>query len=64
MKEKRRTRKTAKSIRVVVVTRLLPRDGVIKEDNGAPEAGQLPRAWTGDCRETESHQRVGDTKSS
>ena len=27
-------------------------------DHGAPEAGQLPRAWTRDRRETKSRQRV------
>ena len=31
---------------VVVVTRPLSRDGGMAEDHGAPEAGQLPRAWT------------------
>ena len=28
------------------------------EDHGAPEAGQLPRVWTRDCRETESRQNA------
>ena len=28
------------------------------EDHGAPEAGQLPTAWTRGRRETESRQRV------
>ena len=39
---------------VVVVARPLPRDGGMAEDHGAPEDGQLPRAWTRDRRETES----------
>ena len=38
----------------VVVTRLLPRDGGMVEDHGAPEAGQLPKTRTRECRETES----------
>ena len=36
---------------VVVVIRLLPRDGGMAEDHGAPESGQLFRAWTRDRRE-------------
>ena len=32
-------------------------------DHGAPEAGQLPRAWTRGRRETESRQRVSGAKS-
>ena len=39
---------------VVVVTRLLPRDGSMAEDRGAPEAGQLSRVWTRDRRDRES----------
>ena len=30
----------------VVVNRLLPTDGGMAEDHGAPEAEKLPRAWT------------------
>ena len=45
---------------VVVVTRPPPRDGGMAE---APEARQLPRAWTRDRRETKSHQRVSGAKS-
>ena len=48
---------------VVVVTRPLPRDRGMAEDHGAPEAGQLPRAWTSDRRETESRQRVSGANS-
>ena len=33
------------------------------ENHGAPEAGQLPRAWTRGHRETESRQRASDAKS-
>ena len=33
------------------------------EDHGAPEAGQLPRAWTGGRRETESPKSVRRKKS-
>ena len=33
------------------------------EDHGAPEAGQLPKAWTRGRRETESRQRVNRAKS-
>ena len=40
-----------------------PRDGGMAEDHGAPEAGQLPRAWTRGRRETESRQRVSGAKS-
>ena len=43
---------------VVLVTRPRPRDGGIAEDHGAPEAGQLPRAWTRGRRETETRQRA------
>ena len=39
---------------VVVVTRPLPRDGGMAEDHGAPEAGQLPKAWTRGRNKTES----------
>ena len=39
---------------VVVATRPLPKDWDMAEDYGAPEAGQLPRAWTKGRRETES----------
>ena len=38
---------------VVVVTRPLPRDRGMAEDHRAPEAGQLPRAWTRGRRERE-----------
>ena len=48
---------------VVVVTQPLLRDVGMVKDHGAPEAGQLPRAWTRGCRGTESHQRVSGTKS-
>ena len=47
----------------VVVTRSLSWDGGMVEDHGAPEAGQLSRAWTRGCRETESRQRASATKS-
>ena len=33
------------------------------EDHGAPEARQLPRAWTIGRKETESRQRVSGAKS-
>ena len=46
------------SVGVVVFTRPLPRDGGIAGDHGAPEAGQLPRAWTRGRRETGSRQRA------
>ena len=48
---------------VVVVTRLLPRDGGMAEDHGAPEAGKFPKVWTRHCKETESRQRVSGAKS-
>ena len=46
---------------VVVVIRPIPRDGGMAEDHGAPEAGQLPKAWTGDCKERErvAKERAG-----
>ena len=46
---------------LVVVIRLIPRDGGMAEDHGAPEAGQLPKAWTGDCKERErvAKERAG-----
>ena len=37
---------------VVVAIRPLPRDGGMAEDHGAPEAGQISRAWTRGRRET------------
>ena len=52
------------SLLLLLVTRSLPRDGGMAEDNGAPEAGQLPRVWTRGRRETESRQRVSGTKQS
>ena len=48
---------------LLLITRPLPRDGARAEDHGAPEAGQLPRAWTRGRRETESRQRVSGAKS-
>ena len=41
---------------VVGVTRSLPRDGGMANEHGAPEAGQLLRAWTRGRRDTESRQ--------
>ena len=41
---------------LLLVTRLLPRDGGMAEDHGAPEAGQLPKVWTRGRKETESRQ--------
>ena len=38
---------------VVVVIRPIPRDGGMAEDHGAPGAGQLHKAWTGDCKKRE-----------
>ena len=38
----------------VVVARPFPRDGDMAENHGAPEAGQLSRAWTRGRRERES----------
>ena len=49
---------------LLLATRTLPRDGGMAEDHGAPDAGQLPRAWTIGCRETESRHRVSGAKSS
>ena len=48
---------------VVVFTQPLPWDGGMAEDHGAPEAGQLPKAWTRGRKETESHQRASAAKS-
>ena len=48
---------------VVVVTRLLPRDGGMAKHHGSPDARQLLKAWTRDCKETESRQRASGTKS-
>ena len=45
---------------VVVLTRSLPKNGGMAEDQ---EAGQLPSAWTRDRRETESRQRASSAKS-
>ena len=48
---------------LLLFTRLLPRDGGMAEDHGAPEARQLPKIWTRSGKETESRQRVSGTKS-
>ena len=50
------------SLVVVVVTRPLPRDGGVAEDHGAPETGQIPRAWTRGRKETQSCERVSNAK--
>ena len=47
----------------VVVARPLPRDEGMAEDHEAPEAGQLPKAWTSGHTETESRQRSSGAKS-
>ena len=47
----------------VVDTRSLPRDGGMAEDHGALETAKLSRAWTRDCRETESRQKASGAKS-
>ena len=51
-------------VAVVIVTQPLPRDGGMAENHGAPEAGQLARAWSRGSRETESRQRTSGEKSS
>ena len=33
------------------------------KDHRAPEAGRLPKAWTGGHEETESRQKASDEKS-
>ena len=48
---------------LLLFTRPLPRDRGMAEDHGAPESGQLPRAWTRGRKETESRQRVSGAKS-
>ena len=48
---------------VVVVVILLPSDGGMAEDHRAPEARQLPRAWTRGRRETDSRQKASGAKS-
>ena len=48
---------------IVVVTRPLLSDGGMAEDHEAPEAGELPMAWTGGRTETESRQRASRAKS-
>ena len=42
------------SMRLLLVTRPLPRDGGMAGDYGAPEAGQIPRVWTRGRRDRES----------
>ena len=48
---------------LLLITRLLPRDGGMADNHGASEAEQLPRVWTRGRRETESRQRVSAAKS-
>ena len=38
---------------LLLVTRPLPRDSVMAEDHGAPEAGQLHRVWTRESPKSE-----------
>ena len=45
-----------------LITRSLSRDESIAEVHGAPEIGQLPKAWTRGRRETESCQRGSAAK--
>ena len=47
---------------VVVFTLAFLTNGGIAEDHGALEAGQLPRVWTRNCRETESPQKASGAK--
>ena len=47
---------------VDAVTRPLPRDGVMAENHGAPEAGQLSMAWTRGRKEIESCQRTSGAR--
>ena len=47
----------------MLVTRPLPRDGGMEEDQGATKAGQLPKVWTRGRTETESRQSVSGAKS-
>ena len=47
---------------LLLIARPLARNGSMAEDHGAPEAGQLPKAWTRD-RETESRQIVSGAES-
>ena len=39
------------SLLLLLVTRPFSRDGGMAGDHGAQEAGQLPKAWTRDCKE-------------
>ena len=43
--DKSEASETCKAVVVVVVTQPLSRDGGMAEEHGAPEAGQLPKAW-------------------
>ena len=54
------TRDKNYTCRLVVVTRPLLWDGGMAEDHGAPEAGQLPRAWTKDCRDRVAKERASN----
>ena len=47
---------------VVIITRPLPRNEGMAEDSGAPEAGQLPRAWTRGRRELQSRRRASGAR--
>ena len=46
----------------VVVAGPLSKDRGVAEDHETAEVGQLPRAWTRGCRETESRKRVSGAK--
>ena len=48
---------------LLLITKRLPRNGGMTENHGAPEAGQLPRAWARGRRETESRQSMSGAKS-
>ena len=44
-------------VAVIVVYPTLPRDGGMAEDHGAPEAGELPRAWTRESLKSERRKK-------
>ena len=48
---------------LLLITQTPPRDEGMAQDHGAPESGQLPRAWILGRRGTESRQRVSGAKS-
>ena len=63
VKDARPSLPLTEAMKMLLVTRPLPRNGGMEGDHGAPEAEQLHKVWTRGRKETESRQRVSGVKS-